>query len=45
VLKRHGIRFDMHVSGGGHTWLNWRRYLNDLLPRLFAGSDAGRKTN
>jgi enterochelin esterase-like enzyme len=45
VLKRHSIRFDMHVSGGGHTWLNWRRYLNDLLPRLFAGSDAGRKTN
>jgi enterochelin esterase-like enzyme len=21
--------------GGGHTWINWRRYLNELAPRLF----------
>jgi enterochelin esterase-like enzyme len=41
VLKRHDIRFDMHVSGGGHTWLNWRRYLHGLLPRLFAPEGTG----
>lgn len=22
-------------SEGGHTWINWRRYLNDFAPRLF----------
>lgn len=22
-------------SDGGHTWINWRRYLNDFAPRLF----------
>ena len=21
--------------GGGHTWINWRRYLEDFAPRLF----------
>jgi enterochelin esterase family protein len=35
VLNKHGVRHDLHVSGGGHTWINWRRYLNDLAPRLF----------
>ena len=22
-------------SDGGHTWINWRRYLADFAPRLF----------
>ena len=35
VLTKHGITHQMHVSGGGHTWINWRQYLNDLAPRLF----------
>jgi enterochelin esterase-like enzyme len=35
VLNKHGIKHELHVSGGGHTWINWRRYLNDLAPRLF----------
>jgi enterochelin esterase family protein len=39
VLKKHNIRNDLHMSGGGHTWINWRKYLRDLAPRLFA--DAG----
>ena len=39
LLQKHGIRHDLHVSGGGHTWLNWRQYLRELAPRLFrAGS-------
>jgi enterochelin esterase family protein len=35
VLSKRGIKNDLHVSGGGHTWINWRRYLNDLAPKLF----------
>ncbi len=35
MLKKHGIKHEMHVSGGGHTWINWRHYLNDFAPRLF----------
>jgi enterochelin esterase family protein len=35
ALKKHGIKHELHVSGGGHTWINWRRYLNDFAPRLF----------
>jgi hypothetical protein len=35
VLKRHGVRHELKVTGGGHTWINWRQYLNDLAPRLF----------
>ncbi len=25
----------LHISSGGHTWINWRHYLNDLVPLLF----------
>jgi enterochelin esterase family protein len=35
VLTKHGIHNDLHVSGGGHTWINWRHYLNELAPKLF----------
>ncbi len=35
ILKKYGIRHEFHLSGGGHTWINWRHYLNDLAPRLF----------
>jgi enterochelin esterase family protein len=35
VLEKHGIKNELHVSGGGHTWINWRHYLNDFAPRLF----------
>jgi len=35
VLNKHGIKNQIHLSGGGHTWINWRHYLNDLAPRLF----------
>ncbi len=34
-LTSHGIRHEMHVSGGAHTWINWRQYLQALAPRLF----------
>jgi enterochelin esterase family protein len=35
ILDRHGIRHVYNESGGGHTWANWRRYLDDFAPRLF----------
>ncbi|MBP7934438.1 MAG: esterase [Phycisphaerae bacterium] len=35
TLARHGFKLDMATSGGGHTWINWRQYLNGLLPQLF----------
>jgi enterochelin esterase family protein len=35
VLNKHNIKNELHVSGGGHTWINWRHYLNDLAPLLF----------
>jgi enterochelin esterase family protein len=35
MLDRAGIRHLYNESGGGHTWINWRRYLDDFAPRLF----------
>jgi enterochelin esterase-like enzyme len=35
LLTKHGIRNQLHVSGGGHTWINWRHYLCELAPKLF----------
>lgn len=35
LLKKNNIKHELNITGGGHTWINWRRYLNDLAPRLF----------
>ncbi len=35
VLKMRGIRHEFHQSEGGHTWINWRHYLNDYAQLLF----------
>jgi enterochelin esterase-like enzyme len=35
LLQKHGIKTETHISEGGHTWINWRHYLNELAPRLF----------
>jgi enterochelin esterase family protein len=35
VLAKRGIQHDLRVTGGGHTWINWRSYLHDFAPRLF----------
>jgi len=35
ILKRHGVKHELKVSGGGHTWINWRKYLNEFAPQLF----------
>ncbi len=35
VLKAHGIKHEFHESDGGHTWINWRHYLNEYAQLLF----------
>lgn len=35
LLNEYNIEHVYKESGGGHTWINWRRYLHDFLPRLF----------
>lgn len=35
VYTDYGIEHEFELTGGGHTWLNWRAYLNGLVPRLF----------
>jgi enterochelin esterase family protein len=35
ILKKHNIKHETHISGGGHTWINWRIYLNAYAQKLF----------
>jgi enterochelin esterase family protein len=35
MLKRNGFSPVFKESAGGHTWLNWRDYLNEFAPQLF----------
>ncbi len=35
MFKRHGFTPNMSESPGGHTWINWRNYLNEFTPLLF----------
>jgi len=35
MLTRHGINNELQLSGGAHTWINWRRYLHEFAPLLF----------
>ncbi len=35
MLDKYGIDHVYNESDGGHTWINWRRYLADFAPRLF----------
>ncbi len=34
-LTSHSITHTFRESGGAHTWMVWRRYLNEISPRLF----------
>jgi len=35
MFKKHGFDVQFHESEGGHTWINWREYLNGFAPQLF----------
>jgi len=34
-LEKVGIKSHFTESTGGHTWSNWRIYLNEFTPSLF----------
>ncbi|MBS1240004.1 MAG: esterase [Proteobacteria bacterium] len=35
IFDKYGIAHVYHESEGGHTWINWRRYLAAFAPLLF----------
>ena len=35
LLKTHGFAPVFKETPGGHTWINWRNYLNEFVPQLF----------
>jgi enterochelin esterase family protein len=35
ILTRRGIKHELRVSSGAHTWINWRHYLHDYAQLLF----------
>jgi enterochelin esterase family protein len=35
MLRKHGFDATFKESPGGHTWINWRSYLNEFAPLLF----------
>ncbi len=35
LLNKHGFNAVFKESPGGHTWINWRNYLNEFAPQLF----------
>ena len=35
MFQKHGYRPMFQESEGGHTWINWREYLNEFAPQLF----------
>ena len=35
MLKKHGFDVAYKETAGGHTWINWREYLNEFAPQLF----------
>ena len=35
LFKKHDFKVVFDESEGGHTWHNWREYLNDFAPLLF----------
>jgi enterochelin esterase-like enzyme len=35
LLDQHKIKYSYKETEGGHTWPNWRAYLNEFVPLLF----------
>ena len=35
LFKKHGFSPVFKETDGGHTWINWRDYLNEFAPQLF----------
>jgi enterochelin esterase-like enzyme len=35
LYKKHGFKPIFKETTGGHTWINWQKYLNEFVPELF----------
>lgn len=35
ILDNMGVNYEYVETDGGHEWRNWRKYLNEFLPKLF----------
>jgi enterochelin esterase family protein len=35
LFKKHGFDPVFKETSGGHTWINWQKYLNEFAPQLF----------
>ena len=35
LFKKNGANPVYRETSGGHTWINWQRYLNEFAPQLF----------
>lgn len=35
MFKKHQFEVSFKETDGGHTWVNWREYLNEFAPMLF----------
>ncbi|GAA0550334.1 esterase family protein [Rhizomicrobium palustre] len=35
MFDRHGVKYQSEETPGGHTMVNWRRYLGEIAPLLF----------
>jgi len=35
MFKKHDFNVVYKEGEGGHTWINWREYLNEFAPMLF----------
>ncbi len=40
MLTKHGIKNDLPPRGGGHTWIDRRRYLQQIAQALLTDSGA-----
>lgn len=41
MMDEYGIEHTYFESGGGHTWINWRDYLERFAPLLFRDRETG----
>ena len=35
LFKKHGFSPAYQETAGGHTWINWQKYLHEFAPQLF----------
>jgi enterochelin esterase-like enzyme len=35
LFRKHGFKPVLKETTGGHTWINWQKYLNEFAPQLF----------